>query len=143
NISGADKLSYAMRYAADNCRLVWVSLGELIRGSASISDLIGPVGMGGAVNSIVTAEITVLDRVWNILGMMILISLNLAIVNLLPIPALDGGRLLFLLIEAVRRKPLPSKIEGAIHGAAMICLFALMVLVMFNDIVKLVRGVGP
>ena len=139
-----DKMGYAVRYAADSCRLVWISLGELIFGSAGLGDLMGPVGMGGAVNTIVTdEESNTFGRIWGLLSMGILISLNLAVVNLLPIPALDGGRIVFLLIETIRRKPVPPKVEGTIHGAAMLCLFALMAIVMFNDIVRLIGGGGP
>ena len=68
------------------------------------------------------------------------ITVNLGVFNLLPIPALDGGRLLFLLIEAVRGKPLDPKYEGFVHGLGFVLLFGLMIIVTFNDIVRLFKG---
>ena len=67
----------------------------------------------------------------------VLVTANLGIMNLLPIPALDGGRLVFLIIEAVRRKRVPPEKEGMVHFAGFAALMVLMVVVMFNDIVKL------
>ena len=66
----------------------------------------------------------------------LLLSVNLGIMNLLPLPALDGGRLVFLLIEAVRGKTIPPEKEGMVHLAGMMALMILMVLVLFNDITK-------
>ena len=76
--------------------------------------------------------------VWmNMLNMAVLLSANLGVMNLLPLPALDGGRLVFLLVEAVRKKPVNRQIEGAIHFAGLMLLMALMVVVMYNDILKI------
>ena len=74
----------------------------------------------------------------NMLNMAVLLSANLGVMNLLPLPALDGGRLVFLIIEAIRRKPINRKVEGSIHFAGLMLLMALMVFVMYNDIVKLI-----
>ena len=68
------------------------------------------------------------------LNMLILLSANLGVMNLLPLPALDGGRLIFLVIEAVRRKPVKRNIEGMIHFAGLVLLMVLMVYVAFNDV---------
>ena len=73
----------------------------------------------------------------NILMLVVLISVNVGIFNLLPVPALDGGRLLFLLIELVFRKPVPPKYEGMIHAIGLLLLFGLIILVTFSDILKL------
>ena len=73
----------------------------------------------------------------NMLNFGVLVTANLGIMNLLPIPALDGGRLVFLIIEAVRRKRVPPEKEGMVHFAGFAALMVLMVVVMFNDIVKL------
>ena len=73
----------------------------------------------------------------NLANFAILLSANLGVLNLLPLPALDGGRLLFLLIEAVRGKPIDREKEGYVHMVGMVLLMILMVLVLFNDIVKL------
>ena len=67
----------------------------------------------------------------------ILITANLGVMNLLPLPALDGGRLVFLIVEAVRRKPINREIEGMVHFAGLMLLMALMVVVMYNDIMKI------
>jgi regulator of sigma E protease len=65
-----------------------------------------------------------------------IISLNLAILNLLPVPALDGGRLLFLLIELIRRKPLPAEKEGMVHFVGLVALVALSIFLMYRDIIR-------
>ena len=75
----------------------------------------------------------------NLLNMCIMISANLGVMNLLPLPALDGGKLVFLLIEAVRGKPVPREKEGMVHFVGIILLMVLMVVVLFNDISKLFR----
>ena len=73
----------------------------------------------------------------NMLNMAVLLSANLGVMNLLPLPALDGGRLVFLIVEAVRRKPINREIEGMVHFAGLMLLMALMVVVMYNDIMKI------
>ena len=76
--------------------------------------------------------------IWmNMLNMVVLLSANLGVMNLLPFPALDGGRLVFLLLEAVRRKPVNREIEGMIHFAGLMLLMVLMVVVMYHDILKI------
>ena len=72
--------------------------------------------------------------------MVAFITINVGVFNLLPLPALDGGRLIFIIIEGVRGKPVPAKYEGWVHAAGFILLILLMVLVTFNDIVNLFRG---
>jgi regulator of sigma E protease len=74
--------------------------------------------------------------VLSMMNIALLLSVNLGILNLLPLPALDGGRLVFLLIEALRGKPIPPEKEGMVHLAGMMALMVLMVLVLFNDITK-------
>ena len=71
------------------------------------------------------------------LYMAALLSANLGVMNLLPLPALDGGRLVFLIIEAIRRKPVNRQIEGMVHFAGLMVLMLLMVVVMYNDILKI------
>ena len=73
----------------------------------------------------------------NMLNMAVLLSANLGVMNLLPIPALDGGRLVFLVVEAIRRKPVNRDLEGSIHFAGLMLLMALMVVVMYHDILKM------
>ncbi|GHV06197.1 zinc metalloprotease [Clostridia bacterium] len=136
-----DKVVLAFKTAVNNCRMVWVSLGAIVSGSVGADGLMGPVGMGGVVNEVVSSsELELIDRVWNILNLMIIIALNLGIVNLLPLPALDGGRIIFLGIEAIFRRPVPPKYEGIVHAAGLVFFFGLMIFVMFNDIVRLATG---
>ncbi len=133
-----DKLKNGWFTSIDYVRVVWVSLGELIGGHAGVNDLMGPVGMGGMVNTIVeTPDVPVSTKALNVLDLLALIALNLAVVNLLPLPALDGGRVLFLLVEAIRRKPLPAKAEGYVHFAGFVLFMGLMIFVFFNDILRL------
>ena len=104
-----------------------------------MKDLSGPVGVVDAIGD--TYESSKSEgtlMVWmNMLNMAVLLSANLGVMNLLPLPALDGGRLVFLLVEAVRKKPVNRQIEGAIHFAGLMLLMALMVVVMYNDILKI------
>lgn len=116
------------------------SLGMMIRGRVSAKEVSGPVGIVKVVGDVVEqsapgGKILVL---LNVLNMGILLTANLGVMNLLPIPALDGGRLLFLIIEAIRRKPIPEKVDNYITLGGFILLMALMVLILFNDIWKLI-----
>ncbi len=112
-------------------RAIWGSLLDLFTGQVGMDQLSGPVGTTVAIGNAAAAG-------WDsLLFFMIFISVNLGIVNLLPLPALDGGRLLFLLIEAVRRKPLKAEYEGYIHFAGFVLLMLLLVFVTFNDIIRL------
>lgn len=120
-------------------RTTILSLKELVTGSLGVKDLSGPVGVVDAIGD--TYESSKSEgtlMVWmNMLNMAVLLSANLGVMNLLPLPALDGGRLVFLLVEAVRKKPVNRQIEGAIHFAGLMLLMALMVVVMYNDILKI------
>lgn len=115
------------------------SLGQLITGRVSTKEIAGPVGIVNMVGTAVDAgkDYGLLNVVAVILNMSILISANLGVMNLLPIPALDGGRLVFLLIEAFRGKPVDREKEGMVHFAGLIVLMLLMVFVMYNDIARL------
>ncbi|MBR6321267.1 MAG: RIP metalloprotease RseP, partial [Lachnospiraceae bacterium] len=134
---------YEFKY---NTGAVFKSLGLLFTGKAGLNDLSGPVGMAGMVNDIVNEveEDTKEESGWvtaywifiNLLSFTALISANLGIMNLLPVPGLDGGKMLFLLVEAVIRKPVPKKMEGIITIAGFVLLAALMIIVFFNDIRK-------
>lgn len=112
------------------------SLGMLLSGKASVNDLSGPVGIVVMLDDTVKAGLTVSLKAafLNVLGLCILLSANLGIMNLLPIPALDGGRLLFLIIEAIRGKRMDPEKEGLVNMISMMALMALMVFVIFNDI---------
>lgn len=120
-------------------KTVFASLKMLITGQASVKDMSGPVGIVSVISSTVQAsEPDGLYYVFlNLANLAVLLSVNLGVFNLFPLPALDGGRLLFLLIEAVRRKPIPPEKEGMVHTAGFVLLMCLMVFVLYNDIVRL------
>ncbi len=132
-----------LRYSASEVRY-WISntiesLMMLIKGQFTVNDLSGPVGIIDVIgDSYEEAKEEGTVMVWlQMLYWAILLSANLGVMNLLPIPALDGGRLVFLIIEAVRKKKLNSNVEGMIHFAGFVLLMLLMVFVMFNDFRRL------
>ena len=115
------------------------SLGKLVTGQLNINDLSGPVGIVKTIGDTYTASRS--DGVFyvfiNMLNMAILLSANLGIMNLLPLPALDGGRLVFFIVEAIRGKRIDPQKEGMVHFIGLVVLMAFMVLIMGNDIRKL------
>ena len=129
--------------AADFVRIVWMSLGDLVRGMVSVQDMSGPVGIVSVMTETGRSSETVQEGVLNVLYLGALIAINLAVMNLLPLPALDGGRIFLLLVTSaftsVTKKKIPSKYEGYIHAAGMVLLLALMAFITFKDIWKLVR----
>lgn len=112
---------------------------QLITFSVGPDQVIGPVGIVQVVEDSYEAglEYSKTAAIRNILSLTVLLSANLGAVNLFPIPALDGGRILFLIIEAIRRKPLDSEKEGFVHFAGFVLLMAFMLFVAYNDIIKL------
>ncbi|HIY01676.1 MAG TPA: RIP metalloprotease RseP [Candidatus Blautia faecipullorum] len=136
---GFQVLKYAALDVKYMIRTTVLSLKELVTGGLGVKDLSGPVGV---VDAIGTAYEESKDEgalmVWmNLLNMAVLLSANLGVMNLLPLPALDGGRLVFLLVEAVRRKPVNREVEGMIHFAGLMLLMVLMIVVMYNDVLKI------
>ena len=137
--SGLQILKYGALEIKYMVRTTILSLKELVTGHLGFQNLSGPVGVVDAIGTTYEqskSEGTLM--LWmNMLNMAVLLSANLGVMNLLPLPALDGGRLVFLVIEAIRRKPVNREIEGRIHFAGLMLLMALMVVVMYNDILKL------
>ncbi len=123
-------------------RVTFKSLGTIFTGHFSLDDLAGPVGVVEVVNDTYTeaSPYGPMVLIMSMLNLATLLTINIGIVNLLPLPALDGGRLVFLLIEAVRGKPVPPEKEGYVHLAGIIALLLLMVVVMFNDLSKIFGG---
>ena len=123
-------------------RSVYVSLWRIITGRVGFSQMSGPVGIASMIGEVAQQGFaqSFADGINNILYLMALITFNLGIVNLLPLPALDGGRLVFLIVEAIRRKPIPPEREGMVHFIGIILLFGLMILITFNDIMKLLSS---
>ncbi len=113
------------------------SLVDTFKGRYGMEAVGGPIAIGGEINKTIQSSNNVGDTVLNITHLMVLISISLGVFNLLPIPVLDGGRLVFYIIEAIRRKPMDPKIEQNISAAFTMLLFALMIFVAFKDIVGL------
>jgi len=113
---------------------LWGFFKESITGKASITQISGPVGIVGLVG-----EASELGFVY-LLSFAALISINLAIINLIPIPALDGGRLLFIIIESIKRSPINPKIATVLNSVGFVLLIILMVVITYNDILKLISG---
>ena len=138
------KVRYAWYQCLDTVRMVRLSLQMIFTGQAGLSDMSGPVGIVQQMSDVADASPTALDALMNMLYFGAFIAINLAVMNLLPIPALDGGRIVGVLIttgvEAVTRKKIDPKYEGYLHGAGMIFLLGIMALVMFKDIFVLFRG---
>lgn len=107
---------------------IFTILGTLVTGSFSIDDLSGPVGIYKATETVAQSG------VYNLMHWAAILSINLGIMNLLPLPALDGGRLLFFLFEAIRGKPVDKQKEGMVHFVGIMLLMVLMVVVTWNDI---------
>ena len=132
------KLGYTFNYALDYVRLIRISLVDLFTGKVGAEQITGPVGITAAISEAVkTNEFRML---WNLIAF---IAINLAVVNMLPLPALDGGRMLFLAVEAVGalfgRKRINPKYENYIHLAGLMRFMLLMVYVTYNDIVRLIK----
>lgn len=133
-----------VRYSSSEIRF-WIestlkSLGMMIRGKVSRNDISGAVGIVSMIGSTVDASKTVSMALLNLLNIAILLSANLGVMNLLPFPALDGGRLVFLFIELFRGKPIDQEKEGIVHLVGIVLLMVLMIFVTYNDIVKIIGG---
>ena len=124
-------VQYTVMWMFSIVRQVWMSLINLITGNFALSELSGPVGVSSAIGQAAADHFTTL------LTLVGFITVNIGVFNLLPLPALDGGRLIFLLIELVIRRPVNPKYEGIIHATGFLLLMGLMLVVTFNDIVKL------
>lgn len=126
-------LSYSVKTTASYGRIVYMSLYDMITGKFQLNQMSGPVGITAAVSQAARQSL------WNVIYLACVITINLGIMNLLPLPALDGGRLLFIIIEMIRRKPVPAKYEGLIHTIGFALLFVLIIFITFNDIVNLIN----
>ncbi len=120
--------------------IVGMSLKQMVTGKMSKDDVSGPVGVVSAISESTQQSESFIDAVFNIVYMTALITINIGIFNLLPIPGLDGGRLIFCFIELIRRKPVKPEHEGYVHLAGMALLFGIMIFATYNDIVRLING---
>lgn len=127
---------YEIRYSI---KATYKSLGLILTGQFNREDVAGPVGIANVVGETyeTAKEYGVKSVVLSMLNIVLLLSVNLGILNLLPVPALDGGRLVFLIIEVIRRKPVPPEKEGIVHFVGLVFFMVLMVVVLFNDLVNI------
>lgn len=131
--------SCAFRETVSVARIVWLSLFDLVTGHYGLKDISGPIGTvtyiaQAAEDSKSSADYALL------INIMAFITINIGVFNLLPIPALDGGRLFFMLVEMIFRKPIPAKYENIVHAVGLILLLIFMAVISFSDIYKLVTG---
>lgn len=124
---------YSVQYNIESVQLIGQTLKNLIFRGEGVSDVTGPVG-----TVYVIQEVTQQGGIDVYLELLALISVNLGVMNLLPIPGLDGSRLLFLLVEGIRRKPIKRELEGAIHGAGFALLMGLMLVLTYKDIMQII-----
>ena len=131
----------AFGYALSMGRLVYLSLFDLLRGQYGMNDIAGPIGTISVITDIAEESIATFDwsKMFNIMAM---ITINIGLFNLLPVPALDGGHLFFMVFELIFRKKIPQKYESYIHAAGLIALFGFMALISASDIWKLISGRG-
>ena len=116
-------------------KLVYQSLWQIITGEIGVEQMSGPVEIVNEVNTAVNSG----KYSWlSVLNLVALLTINLGIFNLLPLPALDGGRILFVLVELVRRKPIPPEKEGIVHGVGFLLLILFAIFVSYHDIIRLI-----
>ncbi len=129
-LSIIDSISYGINKTLITMGQTFIGLKMLVSGQANVKDLAGPVGIIQIASSQLSSSIT------SFFGLMAFISISLGVINLFPFPVLDGGHLLFLLIEAVRGKPLNKSAEIIINNAATVLLVSLMIFIIFNDVLN-------
>lgn len=127
-------LGYSFRKSASIGRLVWLAVGQLVTGQASVNDLTGPIGTAQAIGEAASAGLS------TTLALTAFITINVGIFNILPIPALDGGRLIFLLFELVTRRRVKPEHEAYVHFAGFVLIILLVIFVSYHDIVNLLNG---
>ena len=124
-------MKFTANKTVSTARIIWITLTDLIKGKYGINDLSGPIGVVDAIGQASSMGLV------ELLALASFITINVGIFNLLPIPALDGGRIVFLVIEGIRRKPIKPEYEGYVHFIGLALLLILMLVVSVSDIVKL------
>ena len=121
-------------------KIMVLSFVDLFTGSVSVSELSGPIGVTTAVGSVYqqAAKVSLWAIVLSMLNMVALLSVNLGIINLFPLPALDGGRIIIYIVELFVGRELPKSVEAMIHAVGFILIMGLGVIIAFNDILKLI-----
>lgn len=129
-----ETITRSAAYIASTLTETFKFFGKLFQGNISSQDVSGPVGIVAFISQAVRSSGE------TVLRLVVLISASLGIMNLMPIPALDGGRLLFMVVEVIRGKAVPPEKEGMVHFVGLILLFGLIIFLTYNDIVNLIRG---
>ncbi len=127
-------MAHSVSYITETIKDAFLFFGQLFRGQVTSDEVAGPVGIIAYISAAVRSSGE------TVLRFAVLISASLGIMNLLPLPALDGGRLFFMVIEVIRGKAIPAEKEGMVHFVGLILLFALIVFLTYNDISNLIRG---
>ncbi len=140
-VSFLGQLKLSFLRTLDFVRVVWMSLGDLVTGHVGISEMSGVIGIVDVVSQAGTQAGSLAVGVWNVFYYMALIAVNLAVMNLLPIPALDGGRIAFLLLNGLVhllfRRTIPEQVEGYIHAAFLLLLLVFMAVIAVQDVWKI------
>lgn len=133
-------ISQTFKQTISTCKMIYASLGGLLTGKFGLKDMSGPIGIASAVTTVASESLTsgFMSAVNSIIYVMMIITVNLGLFNMLPFPALDGARFVFLIIEAIRGKSVPRKVEAIVNGIGMGLLILLMILITANDIFKLI-----
>ena len=132
------RLKCGVLRTVDFVRTVWISLADLVTGRVALSEMSGVIGVVDMVSEVGTQSATVMDGITNVFYIMALIAVNLAVMNMLPVPALDGGRIFFILLNGVIylvcRRKIPERYEGYVHTGAFVLLVLLMLVIAFKDV---------
>lgn len=134
NYTFSESITEAGGYMVDTAKMMIDAIKNLVFKGEGVDEMSGPVG----IISVMSEQIK--EGMYMILYLVFIISLNVGIMNLLPLPALDGGRLVFLTVEGITRKRIPPEKEGLVHGLGLLLLLGLMVFITYNDIVRLIKG---
>ena len=144
-ITPVSVVTQSFKQGLTDARLIYISLADIVRGKYGIKDMSGPVGIVDSIGDVIesekdedTGKMDWSSLIDTMLTLSAFITINVGIFNILPLPALDGGRLIFLIIEAVRGRPVDPEHEGMVHTIGMLALFGLMIVITVSDITKLV-----
>lgn len=129
-------MDYSLKKNLYVSKIVLFSLGDILSGKYHLSDLSGPVGIVDSIEEVIVSTKTFSENLIMILNLAVFITVNVGIFNLLPLPALDGGRIIFKVIEVITSKKVKPEVEGMIHFVGLALLIALMIFVTYNDITK-------
>ena len=128
-------VSYAFGWTWSLVKLVWHSLGDIVRGEFALNQLSGPIGLTETISEVASSA-----NIDGLLLVLALVTVNLGVFNILPLPALDGGRIFFMVLELIFGKPVNKKVEAVIHTVGFAALMALSLFVAVSDVIRIVTG---